>query len=144
MKTVLTIFLLLSVLYSSAQEVTVVAPKQFVCSLQLGISADDTLEFPNFEPSFPGGKEAMEKYLKDNIQFPEEALENGEQGNVYVQFTVEIDGSLSNVTIVKGVSQALDRETKRLIRNMPKWLPAEEKGKKITSVIRIPVEFRLD
>jgi protein TonB len=144
MKTLTLIFISLLAFQLKAQDITVVAPNIFVCSLQIDPHVVDALEFPDFEAQFPGGENALKKYIIQNIQYPQVALENQEQGTVYVQFSIGLKGELEDVTVVKGVSESLDRETKRLIRNMPNWQPAEQKGKRVKSLIRLPVEFILN
>lgn len=108
------------------------------------IQPDPTFDFAEVEPAFPGGAEAMVKFIVDNIQYPETAKELGDQGRVYVAFVVEKDGSLSNIEVLRGVSVELDREAKRVIRSMPKWKPGEQQGKVVRCRMRLPVTFTLN
>ncbi len=95
------------------------------------------------QPEFPGGQAALMKYFSDNVRYPVIAAENGIQGRVVCQFTVWKDGSVSDVKILRGVDPALDREAIRLISNMPKWQPGEQRGKAVSCKFTVPVVFRL-
>ncbi len=92
---------------------------------------------------FPGGIEAMMKWLQYNVKYPKEAEKAGEQGKAVVKFTVNKDGSISNATIEKSVSPSIDKEALRVVTSMPKWKPAENGGKKVACWFTLPVSFRL-
>lgn len=94
-------------------------------------------------PSFPGGINAMMKYLSQNIKYPKTCQENGIQGRVIVSFVVERDGSLSNINIKKSVHPLLDKEAVRLVQSMPKWEPGRQNGKLYRVQYLIPVTFWL-
>ena len=85
----------------------------------------------------------MMKYIQQNIQYPPTSIEMNEQGKVYLSFVVESDGSISNISIERGVSIDIDKEAKRIVRNMPKWSPGESKGKKCRTRCRLPINFQL-
>ena len=108
------------------------------------IQVDPILDFTDVEAVFPGGVEAMMKFISDNIKYPEINKEMGTQGRVYVQFVVEKDGSLSNISIMRGVSKTIDREAKRVIRLMPKWTPGEIRGKAVRCKSLLPITFTLE
>lgn len=95
-------------------------------------------------PKYPGGKEAMYKYLGENIKYPAEAKKDGTSGRVYVTFVVEVDGSVSNVTLLRGVREDLDNEAMRVIKKMPKWTPGKQKGKAVRVQYNLPIKFSLD
>ncbi len=94
-------------------------------------------------PEFPGGLAAMEKYLKDNLRYPETAREAGLEGKCYLRFVINEDGSITNVKITRGVPDCpeCDAEAKRLIKTMPLWLPARVNGKPVRSYFDLPVRF---
>ena len=94
-------------------------------------------------PEFPGGVKALLDYLAKNVQYPVEAQQNGTQGRVPLCFIVEKDGSLSNVEVLRSLSPALDAEAVRVIKAMPKWKPAKDKGKVVRVRYTVPVVFRL-
>ena len=95
------------------------------------------------QPEFPGGMAKMMKYLARKTQYPQLALEMNIQGKVYVSFIVEKDGAISNVYIIRGSHKSLDKEAIRVVKNMPKWKPGFQKGKKVKVKYTIPINFRL-
>lgn len=103
------------------------------------------VEFPYVDSEFPGGPEAMKKFIQDNVNYPEEDIKTNTQGRVYVKFIVEKDGSISDISFMRGgVSPTLNREAARLIESMPPWIPAEDKnGEKVRSRCRLPITFTL-
>ena len=72
-------------------------------------------------PTFPGGEAALWKYVADNMVYPKDAMEANVQGIVLVKFIVDYDGSISNIEIKLSISESLDAEAIRIIKNMPKW-----------------------
>ena len=112
--------------------------------VEVDIEAETVVEFPDKEPSFPGGEEAMFKFITDNIVYPELAREMDEKGTVYVQFVVGSDGAIKDVEVIKGVSDLLDKEALRVIKMMPKWSPGEQVGKKVPCRFRIPIKFTIN
>ena len=95
-------------------------------------------------PEFPGGHQALMKYISDNIKYPIIALENGIQGRVICQFIVGEDGTLENIQVVRTSGDAsLDKEAVRLIDSMPKWKPGLQKGKPVRVTFTLPVTFRI-
>ena len=94
-------------------------------------------------PQFPGGSSAMFEYLATSIKYPEKAEENGIQGRVICTFVVNTDGSISDVKVSKSVDPTLDKEAKRIILEMPKWIPGRQDGKPVKVKYTVPVTFRL-
>lgn len=107
------------------------------------IVEEEIIEFPDVEAEYIGGAQAMMKYIQQNILYPPTSIEMNEQGKVYLSFVVEADGSISNVSIERGVSKDIDNEAKRIVRSMPKWTPGETKGKKSRTRCRLPINFQL-
>jgi periplasmic protein TonB len=95
------------------------------------------------EPTFPGGEEAMMVFIKKNVLYPESAIIGGQEGKVYVSFVVERDGSISNVTIVRGVSPELDNEALRVVKMMPNWIPGIDHARIVRTIVTIPIVFKL-
>ena len=93
-------------------------------------------------PSFPGGTQELQKYLKENIVYPADALREGVQGRVIVSFIVEKDGTLTNTVAVKKVYPSIDSEAFRIVSRMPKWIPATNKGQLCRVRYSIPIDFR--
>jgi protein TonB len=96
------------------------------------------------DAEFPGGMSELIPWIAQTIIYPPAAIEQGVQGKVYVSFLVEKDGSVSEITIDRGVSAEIDEEVKRLMQIMPAWKPAELDGRLVRSGFRLPVNFRLD
>ncbi len=94
-------------------------------------------------PEFPGGMEALLKYLSKNIKYPSMALDNGIQGRVLVSFTVNKDGSIVDPEILRSVDPSLDKEAIRVISTMPKWNPGKQRGKPVRVKYTVPVAFRI-
>ena len=94
-------------------------------------------------PEFPGGQEALMKFLSESVKYPKEASKDGVQGRVVVQFVVEKDGSISEVEVVKKVNEHLDAEAVRVVNAMPKWKPGKQKGENVRVKYTLPISFRL-
>ena len=95
-------------------------------------------------PEFPGGQQALFKYLSENVKYPVIAQENGIQGRVICQFVVNKDGSIVEVEVVRsGGDASLDKEAIRLMKSMPKWKPGMQRGKPVRVKFTVPVNFKL-
>ena len=95
------------------------------------------------EPAFPGGPARFLNWIYENLRYPKEAEERGEQGQVVVNFVVECDGSASNIKIVRRVSKDIDNEAIRLIKSMPKWNPGMIDGHAVRCYYTQAITFRL-
>ena len=85
----------------------------------------------------------MMKWINDNVKYPQTSIEMNEQGRVFLSFVVEKDGSITNVKVERGISIDLDREAKRVVRKMPKWIPGESSGRAVRARCRLPINFQL-
>ena len=95
-------------------------------------------------PEFPGGMDAMMKYLYENIKYPAEAEAAGKDGRAIVQFIVKKDGSIGNVEIIRSSGDnSLDTEAIRVIASMPKWNPGTQGGKPVNVKFTLPVVFKV-
>lgn len=94
-------------------------------------------------PEFPGGEDAMRRYLARNIRYPLIAQENGIQGRVICQFVVNSDGKIVDVQVVRGVEASLDEEAIRVIKSMPNWTPGKQGGKNVRVKYTLPIRFKL-
>lgn len=134
---------------------------------------DPVFEVTEEPAQYPGGQAALMQFLAQNIRYPKIAAENGVQGRVLVQFVIEKDGSLSNFAVVKksgdiitknaqnGITvnaqgsateeskipqeafDALNAEAVRVLREMPKWIPAKQRGQEVRMRYTLPITFRL-
>ncbi len=96
---------------------------------------------PEVMPDFPGGHVKMIEFLSENIKYPKEALERGERGTVYVGFVVDTDGTITDVSVVRSVSKALDEAAVETVKKMPKWTPGKNKGKNVRVKYMLPITF---
>lgn len=96
------------------------------------------------DPQFPGGMESLRNYLRENIHYPKMAQGANIQGKVYVSFTVEKDGSISNIKILKGIGGGCDEEAVRLVKNMPDWIPGKQRHKAVSVKFTLPIKFTLN
>ena len=94
-------------------------------------------------PAFPGGEAKLMEYVAKNVKYPQIARETGVQGRVYVNFVVEPDGSVSNVSVLRGIGGGCDEEAVRVVKNMPKWKPGKQRGKAVRVSYMLPVNFKL-
>lgn len=95
------------------------------------------------EPTFPGGENAFRKYISKNLKYPKEAVENNIQGRVTIEYDIDTDGSVINVTVTRSVDPLLDREAMRVITSCPKWKPGTKNGQPVRMHMTCPVPFSL-
>jgi periplasmic protein TonB len=95
-------------------------------------------------PEFIGGKEAMYKFLKDNLKFPKEEKMLGIAGTVKVLFVIDEYGSVTNIEIARSSTRNFDKEATRVIGLMPKWKPAMQQGHKVKVYYMIPIKFGIN
>ncbi len=93
--------------------------------------------------SYPGGINAWHEYLLDEMEYPKDAQMNKIEGNVFVQFIVEKDGSLSSFEVLKGISPDCDKEAVRMLKNSIRWTPAKVDGKAVRMKMVSPFKFQL-
>lgn len=125
---------------SHAQVETYVAPVE-----EEEEEVDENFVFVTVEkmPEFPGGDPALLKWIAENISYPTIAAENGIQGRVSCTFTVNADGSVSDVQVVRPVDPNLDKEAIRVLKKLPKFKPGEQRGKPVRVKYSVPVRFKL-
>lgn len=105
---------------------------------------DSIFQIVEVMPEFPGGSDAMMKYLSENIKYPEEAKDKGISGRVFLSFVIEKDGAVSDVKVAKGIGKLCDDEAVRVVKAMPKWKPGLMKGKPVRVSYMLPIFFKLD
>ncbi len=96
------------------------------------------------QPEFPGGQQALRKYIAENIDYPDAAAENQIQGTVYIQFVVTSNGTVEQAKVVRGVDPALDKEALRVVNSMPDWKPGKQRGKAVNVYFTVPIKFVLN
>ncbi len=98
-------------------------------------------EMPNWKD---GGTAGLYKYISDNLQYPKIAQKEKVQGKVFVRLTIEKDGSVSAIQVIRSLSPETDKEVVRVIQSMPKWSPGKMKGEPVRTYFVLPITFRLD
>jgi len=95
-------------------------------------------------PSFEGGLQAMAKFLQKNMRYPSQARRMGIEGKVFVQFVVNKEGKISDVSVVKGIGSGCDEEAARVVSIMPPWRPGKQNGKVVNVRYIVPINFTLE
>lgn len=95
------------------------------------------------QPEFPDGIQALYKWLLENINYPVEAIEEGVQGKIIVEFVISTTGEIENARVLRGRHPALDKEAIRVVKAMPKWTPGSNNGKPVKVLYTLPVTFKL-
>ncbi|MFK7907219.1 MAG: energy transducer TonB [Chitinophagales bacterium] len=120
---------------------------QAITTLQMdSIPKEEIFVIVEEMPQFPEGQEAMHQYIKDNLQYPAEAKVNNLQGTVYLKFVVLSNGNLHDIKVVRGVfpeDMGLNKEARRIIESMPKWIPGKQRGIAVNVAYTLPIRFRL-
>jgi protein TonB len=94
-------------------------------------------------PSFDGGSDAMARYIRKELVYPPQAMEFEREGRVMVSFVVQTDGSITDITVLKGFGFGSEEEAKRVIEKMPKWIPGKQNGKLLPVRLVLPLQFQL-
>jgi len=95
-------------------------------------------------PEYEGGMAAWSKFIQRNLRYPELATENGTQGKVFVSFVVERDGSISDVTLIKGIGSGCDEEAMRVIKKSPRWKPGFQHHIPVRVRYTMPLSFTIN
>jgi periplasmic protein TonB len=117
----------------------------FLVCLVLFVTAAVSAKAPQYDkaPVFPGGNNALIKYLTDKLVYPEEARKKGIEGKVMVGFMIDTKGRVTNVNVLKHIHPLLDSEAVRVIRAMPKWQPAKKGKENVLAPVALPITFTL-
>jgi len=105
--------------------------------------AEEIFSIVEDQPTPVGGMEAFYKYVGKNINYPAAARRMGVEGKVYVQFVVDKDGTLNEVTAIKGIGAGCDEEAVRVVKAAPPWNPGKQRGRAVKVRMVIPITFRL-
>ena len=120
--------------------------KDYVAEVEEEVVEEEAIPFQLVEkaPSFMGGgPNEFTKWVNQRLVYPEIAKENGIQGRVTLQFTVEKDGSVTGVKVLRGVDSTLDREAVRVVSMSPKWTPGKQRDRNVKVTYTFPVIFQL-
>lgn len=107
--------------------------------------ADETQDIVEVDKKaqYPGGTIALQQYLKNNLNYPKEAIALKKHGTVIVKFVVGEDGAISDVTVIRSVDPLLDQEAVRFVKSMGYWVPATVGDRAVRSSVRLPINFKL-
>ena len=94
-------------------------------------------------PIPPGGMQGCYSFLSENLKYPETAKEKGVEGIVIIELLVKTDGSVENVSVVRGIDGGCDQEAVRVIKNSTNWTPGEKDGKPVNTIMKLPIKFAL-
>ena len=118
-----------------------------ICEIDQVPANDDpekVFQVVEVQPEFPGGQQEMMKYLRSTLKYPEAARAAGVEGRAFVQFVVKADGSICDVQIMRtSGDESLDAEALRVVKSMPKWKPAMNKGKAVNVKFVLPIVYKL-
>lgn len=95
-------------------------------------------------PDFPGGLNALSEFIKKNIRYPKKAFRAGEEGEVTVEFTIDVNGYVSDAKVTKSVSASLDKEALRIIESMPRWKSGMQLGRPVAVRMSVPIHFVIE
>ena len=108
------------------------------------IIVDPALPMVEDMPEYPGGMEAMMKFVAENLKYPQQMQKEKVEGRVLLSFVVEKDGSVTNIEEVKSPHPVLTEEAIRVVKLMPKWKPGKQDGKEVRVQFNLPITFRLN
>jgi periplasmic protein TonB len=126
-------------------KVTILPPPAMVANARM--EADNSGVYSNVEvyPSFPGGNAGLQKFFDKNLEYPEEAGNNGVEGTVMLTFVVDEKGKLTNPEVSGGtIGYGLETEALRVVNKMPVWNPGQLKGKNVKTKFTLPIKFVLE
>ena len=96
-------------------------------------------------PVYPGGQTSLEDYINNNLEYPQDALDNGIQGTVNVKFTIDENGKVGNVqTSSAALGHGLEEAAMKVVSGMPNWTPGMINGKKVKAWYTLPITFRIE
>jgi TonB family protein len=107
--------------------------------------ADGVYSRADVMPMFPGGEDALQKFIEDNIEYPEAAIEQGAEGDIRVVFTVNESGKVTNVKAAgdNNMEYGLKEEAVAVMNKMPAWTPGKVNGKKVKTRMHLPISFQI-
>lgn len=108
------------------------------------LSYKEVFEYDYVEqkPEFPGGGQCMVNFINEHRRYPEAAYIKGIEGRVTCSFVVNSNGSISNITVMKGVESSLNDEAVRIISKMPEWSPGKIGGHAVPVRVICAIPFR--
>lgn len=123
----------------------IVSIPQFTQAQEATTNEDNTL-YSTFDeaPTYPGGAAAISRFIGTNLKYPKQARKDNVSGQVVAEFTIEKDGSISDINITTSLTPECDQAVIDVLNKMPKWTPGKKDGKDVRSLYVLPVTFKLD
>jgi TonB family protein len=133
-----------SVLYAQTNHEEILPPAQK--TKEIAEDKDDPFVSVEQMPEFPGGQDAMFKYLADQIVYPKSAKKLGIEGTVFVYFIIDKNGNVHGAEVKRGVKNGedLNEEALRVVKGMPQWQPGHQGGKPASVQFTLPIKFKLN
>lgn len=104
---------------------------------------DSVYEVAEVMPEFPGGTQALFKFISENLEYPQHAIDGQIEGRVVVQFVVEKTGKVGNIQVVRSIDKLLDQAAIDVVRALPAWKPGMQNGQPVNVRYTLPVSFKL-
>jgi TonB family protein len=96
-------------------------------------------------PEFPGGQTALDNYVNNNIEYPEQAIDNNTSGTIKVSFVIDERGKVQDAHVIgTRLGNGLDEQALRVVSNMPTWKPGKVKGKNVKTRLELPIAFQVE
>jgi TonB family protein len=97
-------------------------------------------------PQFPGGEHGLDNYINKNVNYPQQAIDDDVSGTVHVSFVVDENGHVTKAKVMDAanLSDGLDQEALRVVKDMPAWMPGTVKGKKVKTRMELPISFQVE
>lgn len=108
------------------------------------IDPDRIYDFPQVKASFIGGEVERDKFIKEHLEYPLDALKQGIEGRTILEFVVWKDSTISDIKVLKGFNATCDQAAIDIIKKMPKWNPGMQDGKPVNSKYVLPIQFKLE
>ena len=124
--------------------IVVAAGKFAFMDIYMNQDGDTIYNVAETMPQFPGGPNALMKYLSENTKYPESAKANKIEGRVFVSFVIEKDGSITNAEVMRGIDKECDAEAVRVVSSMPKWQAGTQNGEAVRCRFTVPFIFKLN
>lgn len=109
----------------------------------LSLPTDSVFEVAEVMPEFPGGTQALFKFISGNLKYPQNAIDGQIEGRVVLQFVVDKAGKVGNIRVVRSIDPALDQAAIDVVRALPDWKPGMQDGQPVNVRYTLPVSFKL-
>lgn len=109
----------------------------------LSLPTDSVFEVAEVMPEFPGGTQALFKFISGNLKYPQNAIDGQIEGRVVLQFVVDKAGKVGNTRVVRSIDPALDQAAIDVVRALPDWKPGMQDGQPVNVRYTLPVNFKL-